>query len=290
MNLFVFGMGYSGLASARLVRERVSGARIAGTSRTPEGAAALAREGFAGHVFSGSKPVATLGPDLTAATHVVLSIAPGPEGDPALHRHRAELDAALNLEWLCYYSTIGVYGDHGGDWIDEEASLNATSERNRRRIAAEAEWRDYADARGLPLCILRLAGIYGPGRSAFDKLREGTAHRIVKPEQVFNRIHVEDIARVTALAAEARLAGAYNLADDLPAPPQDVVAFAAELAGVEPPPEIPFATAELTPMQRSFYADNKRVSNVAIKEALGIALLHPDYRQGLSAIHAGARP
>ncbi|KKB07032.1 hypothetical protein VE25_19900 [Devosia geojensis] len=290
MNLFVFGMGYSGLASARVVRERDPSTRIAGTSRTPEGAAALVREGFAGHVFAGDAPGATLGKDLVAATHVVLSIAPGPEGDPALRRHRAELDAAQNLEWLCYYSTIGVYGDHGGDWIDEGASLNATSERNRRRIAAEAQWRDYADARGVPLCVLRLAGIYGSGRSAFDKLAEGTAHRIVKPEQVFNRIHVADIARVTALAAEARLAGTYNLADDLPAPPQDVVAFAAGLAGVEPPPEIPFEEAELTPMQRSFYADNKRVSNVAIKEALGITLLYPDYRQGLAAIDDGSHP
>jgi hypothetical protein len=289
MNLFVFGMGYSGLASARAERARDPSAAIAGTSRTGEGASALAREGFAGHVFSGDAPGALLGEDLRAATHVVLSIAPGPAGDPVLFHHRAQLDAAQNLEWLCYYSTIGVYGDHGGNWIDETAPLNATSERNRRRIAAEAEWRDYADRRGVPLCILRLAGIYGPGRSAFDKLAEGTAHRIVKPEQVFNRIHVEDIARVTALAAEARLAGTYNLADDLPAPPQDVVAFAAELAGVVPPPEIPFETADLTPMQRSFYADNKRVSNAAIKERLAIVLLHPDYRQGLAAIHAGAR-
>lgn len=290
MNLFVFGMGYSGLASARAVRERHPSAVIAGTSRTNEGVLALARAGFAGHVFSGDMPGATLGADLKAATQIVLSIAPGPTGDPALGHHRAELDAAADLEWLCYYSTIGVYGDHGGNWIDETAPLEATSERNRRRIAAEAEWRDYALGRGVPLCILRLAGIYGPGRSAFDKLAEGTAHRIVKPEQVFNRIHVEDIARVTALAAEARLAGTYNLADDLPAPPQDVVAYAAELAGVSPPPEIPFETADLTPMQRSFYADNKRVSNAGIKEKLAIALLYPDYRQGLASIHAKARP
>ncbi|GLQ53429.1 SDR family oxidoreductase [Devosia nitrariae] len=287
MNLFVFGMGYSGLASARALRARHPSSAIAGTSRTSEGAQALTRQGFTGHVFSGESPGETLGEDLRAATHTVLSIAPGPAGDPALLHHRAELDAAQDLEWLCYYSTIGVYGDHGGDWIDETAPLRATSERNRRRIAAEAEWRGYALERGVPLCILRLAGIYGPGRSAFEKIASGTAHRIVKPEQVFNRIHVEDIARVSALAAEARLAGTYNLADDLPAPPQDVVACAAELAGVAPPPEIPFETADLTPMQRSFYADNKRVSNAGIKDRLAIALLHPDYRQGLAAIHSG---
>ena len=137
----------------------------------------------------------------------------------------------------------------------------------------------------MPLLILRLAGIYGPGRSAFDKLRDGTARRIVKPGQVFNRIHVEDIGRVTALAAERRLSGTFNLADDEPAPPQDLVTYAAELMGVPPPAEIPFEEAEMTEMARSFYMDNKRVSNRAIKEALGIGLIHPTYRQGLEAIH-----
>ncbi|WP_369684700.1 NAD-dependent epimerase/dehydratase family protein [Devosia ginsengisoli] len=237
------------------------------------------------HVFDGSAPGATLGPSLRRASHVVFSIAPGADGDPALLHHRADLDAAENLQWLCYYSTVGVYGDFGGDWIDEAAPLVPRNERSDRRVLAEQAWRDYARARSVPLAILRLAGIYGPGRSTFDKLADGTARRVIKPGQVFNRIHVEDIGRVTALAAQARLEGTFNLADDEPAPPQDLVAHAAGLMGVEPPPEVPYDMAEFTPMQRSFYADNKRVSNAAIKRALGIELLYPTYREGLAAIH-----
>jgi nucleoside-diphosphate-sugar epimerase len=181
---------------------------------------------------------------------------------------------------------VGVYGDFGGDWIDEDAPLVPRNERSDRRVLAEQAWRDYARARGVPLAILRLAGIYGPGRSTFDKLRDGTARRVIKPGQVFNRIHVEDIGRITALAAEAQLDGTFNLADDEPAPPQDLVTLAAEMIGVTPPPEIAFAEAQMTPMQRSFYADNKRVSNAAIKRALGIELLHPNYRQGLQSVLA----
>jgi nucleoside-diphosphate-sugar epimerase len=180
-----------------------------------------------------------------------------------------------------------VYGDFGGEWIDEGAPLVPRNERSDRRVAAEAGWRNYAEGRELPLAILRLAGIYGPGRSTFDKLRKGTARRLVKPAQVFNRIHVDDIGRITALAGRQRLAGTFNLGDDEPAPPQDLVAYAAELLGIAPPPAIPYAEAELTPMQRSFYADNKRVANGAIKAALGIELLHPNYREGLRAILAG---
>lgn len=220
----------------------------------------------------------------SGATHVILSIAPDAEGDPALRHHRADLDAAGDLQWLCYYSTVGVYGDFGGEWIDENAPLVPRNMRSDYRVVAEQQWRDYAAERGVPLTILRLAGIYGPGRSTFDKLRQGTARRVIKPGQVFNRIHVEDIARVTLLAAEKRLAGTFNMADDEPAPPQDVIAFAAEILGTDVPPDLPFDTAEMTPMQRSFYRDNKRVSNRAIKQALGIEMLYPDYRSGLAQI------
>jgi len=284
MNAFFFGLGFSAKAAANALLERAPGTAIAGTTRTPEGVSALMAQNFTPHLFTGSAPGETLGADVRRATHVVFSIAPDDEGDPALVQHRADLDAAKDLAWLCYYSTVGVYGDFGGDWIDETAPLVPRNARSDRRVAAEAAWRDYAKERGLPLAILRLAGIYGPGRSVFDKLRDGTAHRIVKPGQVFNRIHVADIGRVTALAAEARLDGTFNLADDEPAPPQDLVSFGADLAGVTPPPELPFETAELSPMQRSFYADNKRVSNAAIKKALGIEMLYPNYREGLSAI------
>jgi nucleoside-diphosphate-sugar epimerase len=284
MNVFFFGLGFSSLAALTALRIGQQTVNISGSVRTKDKADRLTREGVKAHVFDGTRAGETLGGDVRAASHVIFSIAPGAEGDPALIHHRADLDAASDLQWLCYYSTVGVYGDFGGEWIDEMAPLVPRNERSDRRVLAEQAWRDYAAQRGVPLTILRLAGIYGPGRSTFDKLRDGTAKRVIKPEQVFNRIHVDDIGRVTALAAEARLDGTFNLADDEPAPPQDLVTLAAEMMGVEPPEAIPFDAAEMTPMQRSFYADNKRVSNRAIKQALGIELLYPDYRKGLAAV------
>lgn len=284
MNAFFFGLGYSSTQASMRMLTSGQYADIGGTVRTAEKAQLLRDKGLSAHVFDGTAPGATLGPDLRKASHVILSIAPGEAGDPALLQHRADLDAAEGLEWLCYYSTIGVYGDFGGAWIDESAPLVPRNERSDRRVLAEQAWRDYAKERGVKLAILRLAGIYGPGRSTFDKLADGTAKRVIKPGQVFNRIHVEDIGRVTALAAEARLEGTFNLADDEPAPPQDLVTFAAGLMGVEPPPEVAFEAAQFTPMQKSFYTDNKRVSNAAIKQALGMELLHPNYRESLTAI------
>lgn len=281
MNAFFFGLGFSSMAAVSALPE---GTQVAGTVRSGEKAGALRGQGIAAHVFDGTAPGTTLGPDLRKSSHVVLSIAPGEAGDPALLHHRADLDAAVGLEWLCYYSTVGVYGDFGGAWINETAPLVPRNDRSDRRVLAEQAWRDYAAQRGVPLAILRLAGIYGPGRSTFDKLADGTARRVIKPGQVFNRIHVEDIGRITALAAEARLEGTFNLADDEPAPPQDLVTYAAGLMGIEPPPEIPFEQADFTPMQKSFYRDNKRVSNAAIKQALGIELLHPNYRDSLKSI------
>ncbi len=285
MRTMFFGLGFSSQKSARFMRETGHFLPSSGTVRSREKADRLAGSYHSVLLFDGNAP----GPEIGAAlasdiTHVVVSIAPDEEGDPVLRHHRADLDAAPNLEWLCYYSTIGVYGDFDGAWIDESAPLVPRNMRSDRRVLAENEWCDYAARRGVPLCILRLAGIYGPGRSTFDKLRDGTSRRVIKPGQVFNRIHVADIARVTTLAAEKRLAGTFNMADDEPAPPQDVITHAAKIMGVEPPPEIDFATADMTPMQRSFYRDNKRVSNKAIKSALGIELLYPDYRSGLAAI------
>jgi len=290
MNAYFFGLGYSSTHASINMRRSGRYASIGGTVRSPEKAHRLrAAEGLDAHLFDGTAPGLTLVPTLRQAGHVVFSIAPGEDGDPALRHHRADLDAAPELQWLCYYSTVGVYGDFDGRWIDEGAPLVPRNDRSDRRVLAEQRWRDYASARGVPLAILRLAGIYGPGRSTFDKLRDGTARRVVKPGQVFNRIHVEDIGRITALAAEARLDGTFNLADDEPAPPQDLVAHAAAMMGVEPPPEVPYEEAEFTPMQRSFYADNKRVSNRAIKRALGIELLYPTYREGLAAVWQGEK-
>ena len=285
MGVFFFGMGFSSLATARAIHRIIAAdIPIFGTSRTEEGIEALADSPYSAHLFDGESPGTTLVPDLRRSTHVVLSIPPSEAGDPALRMHRADLDAAPGLEWLCYFSTVGVYGDFGGAWIDETAPTRPLNQRSAHRVEVEQQWRDYAARRGVPLLILRLAGIYGPGRSAFDKLREGTARRIVKPSQVFNRIHVEDIGRVTALAARRKLSGTFNLADDEPAPPQDLIEYAARQLGMPVPPDIPFEAASMTPMARSFYSDNKRVSNRAIKQALGIELLYPTYRQGLDAI------
>ena len=284
MKAFFFGLGFSSTAAANRLRNEPRTVDVFGTVRTPEKAERLKSAGICTHVFDGTAPGATLGPDLRAASHVIFSIAPGADGDPALLHHRVDLEVAADLEWLCYYSTVGVYGDFGGAWIDETAPLVPRNDRSDRRVLAEQVWRGYAAARGVKLTILRLAGIYGLGRSTFDKLRDGTSRRVVKPGQVFNRIHVEDIGRVTALAAAARLDGTYNLGDDEPAPPQEVIAHAAAMLGTEPPPEIAFESAAMTPMQRSFYTDNKRVSNAAIKQALGIELLYPTYREGLASI------
>ncbi len=285
MQAFFFGLGFSSQKAAQVMHASGQFVDTLGTVRSAEKAIALTDCYHRALVFDGTAP----GPDVGAAlrsgvTHVVLSIAPDADGDPVLRHHRADLDAATDLQWLCYYSTVGVYGDFGGDWIDETVPLVPRNMRSDYRVIAEQQWRDYAAQRGVPLTILRLAGIYGPGRSTFDKLREGTARRVIKPGQVFNRIHVEDIARITLLAAEKRLGGTFNMADDEPAPPQDVIEYAARMIGMPVPPDLPFETAEMTPMQKSFYRDNKRVSNRAIKAALGIEMLYPDYRAGLAQI------
>ncbi|MCR6635663.1 SDR family oxidoreductase [Devosia sp.] len=284
MRAFFFGLGYSSQASAQLMRKSDEFVDTLGTVRTTDKANTLTQKGLSAVVFDGTAPGPDVGAALKESTHVVVSVAPDEAGDVVLRHHRADLDAMPDLQWLCYYSTVGVYGDFGGAWIDESAPLSPRNLRSGVRASAEEEWIDYAKARGVPLCILRLAGIYGPGRSSFDKLADGTARRVIKPGQVFNRIHVEDIARVTMLAAERRLAGSFNLADDEPGPPQDLITYAAQKMGVEPPPEIDFDTAEMTPMARSFYRDNKRVSNKAIKTALGIEMLYPNYQAGLDAI------
>ena len=277
--LLSFGHGYSARALARRLLPR--GWQVYGTTRSPERAEHLRAEGITPLLWD-SDDVADA---LDAATHVLSSAAPTEAGDPVLARHRAAIAAAApRLDWTGYLSTTGVYGDHQGGWVDEETPLTPSTERGRRRVAAEAEWRSVP---GLPLHIFRLAGIYGPGRGPFEKVRQGTARRIVKPGQVFSRIHVDDIAQVLeASIARPNPGTAYNLCDDDPAPPQDVIAHAAELLGVAVPEAVPFDDAELSPMARSFYAESKRVSNRRIKDDLGVRLIHPDYRHGLRALLA----
>ena len=282
--LFVFGLGYSATTLAR--RLMAEGWHVAGTVRGAEKAGALRAEGIEALVFDGTRAERPVAEAIAASSHLLSSISPGEEGDPVLMTHR-DVIAGAHLKWLGYLSTIGVYGDSGGAWIDEDTVPEPPNARTVRRVAAEADWLVLGAGSGVPTAIFRIAGIYGPGRNQLLQLRNGTAKRLVKPGQVFNRIHVEDIATSVAASmarppAEGRI---YNLADDLPMPPQDVVTFAAGLIGIEPPPETDFATAELSPMARSFYSSSKRVSNARIKDELGVKLRYPTYREGLMALH-----
>lgn len=263
--LFCFGLGYTARSLARVLEP--AGWRVIGTQR----------EG--GLRFERGRP---LDPALFAdATHVLSSVPPDERGDPVLAEHAADLAQLGGVRWVGYLSTTGVYGDHAGGWVDEATPENPAGARGRRRVEAESGWR----ALPLPVHVFRLAGIYGPGRSQLDALRAGTAKRIDKPGQVFSRIHVDDIAAAVRLSMAAPRPGAiYNLADDEPAPPQEVVAYAAELLGAPPPPLIPFEQAELSPMAASFYAESKRVSNALTKRELGWRPRYPTYREGLRAL------
>jgi nucleoside-diphosphate-sugar epimerase len=283
--LVCLGLGYSARHLARRLASQ--GWHITGTARTPEGAEAIAGEGFTALQFDGSQPCAGLVDALNAATHVLVSVPPGASGDPVLAHHGADIARAPALGWIGYLSTVGVYGDHKGGWVDETTPTNPVSERSRRRAEAEQAWLALAADGGKRVQVFRLAGIYGPGRSAFDKLRAGTAQRVIKARQVFNRIHVEDIAEVLIAAVDGRgTHEIYNLADDEPAPPQDVVAYAAELLHMPPPPEIALEDADLSLMAKSFYVENKRVSNARLRHDLGLELKFPSYRQGLRSILA----
>ena len=275
--LLSFGHGYSARALAR--RLLPQGWRVLGTTRSPDKAEALAATGVTPVLWEKS----ALEDALAQATDLLVSAGPDDAGDPTLALVGDEIaKRARQFFWVGYLSTTGVYGDHGGDWVDETTPLTPSTRRGKWRVAAEAEWQAIP---GLPLHIFRLAGIYGPGRGPFEKVRNGTARRIVKPGQVFSRIHVADIVQVLLASIEAPRAGAiYNLCDDDPAPPQDVIAHAAELLGQPLPPEEDFETAEMTPMARSFYAESKRVRNDRIKRDLDVRLIYPTYPEGLAAL------
>ena len=288
MNLFCFGLGYTASRFALHARDHGHAAAGTKTSLDSDDAKALQHARVKLAAFRGDGRSADAARLLDGATHVLVSIPPDLEGDPVLRHHRADLAQRPSIEWIGYLSTVGVYGDRQGQWVDETAALRPTSERSLRRVAAERAWLEFARAAGQRVEIFRLAGIYGPGRSMIEALRRGTAKRLVKPGQVFNRIHVDDIVSTleAVRSAEPRF-DIYNVTDDEPAPPQEVVKFAAELIGVPAPPEIAFERATLTPMARSFYGENKRVSNARLKSALGLTLAYPTYREGLAAIASG---
>jgi nucleoside-diphosphate-sugar epimerase len=282
MNLLVFGPGYS--ASAAIARLRDGATEITATARTPDRVAELEAHGLRAVAFDGAELLPELAAAIADSTHLLISIAPGEDGDVVLAAAANAIAAAPELRSIVYLSTIGVYGDHDGAWVDETTEPKPKSRRSQNRLAAEAAWTELAVRIRRPLAILRLAGIYGPGRNALVNLADGTARRLVRPGQLFNRVEVDDIANAIATAFERETDGVFNVTDDEPAPPQDVVAFAAHLMGIDPPPEIALASADLSPMARSFYSENKRVRNDRLKQELGVSLAYPNYRDGLIAL------
>jgi nucleoside-diphosphate-sugar epimerase len=277
--LLSFGHGYSAQALARLLLPL--GWRVIGTTRSDQKAKQLEQDGITPVIWPG----ADMRDHIAQASHILVSAGPDGSGDPVLAQCcDAIANRAKDLTWVGYLSTTGVYGDHQGRWVDEKTPLTPSTKRGTARMKAEAEWQSVS---GLPLHIFRLAGIYGPGRGPFEKVRNGTARRIVKDGQVFSRIHVEDIAKVLMASIICPDPGAvYNLCDDDPAPPQDVIGYAAQLLNLPVPPEIAFEDADLTPMARSFYAESKRVRNDRIKDELSVRLSFPTYREGLQAMLA----
>lgn len=281
--LVVFGCGYSATRFVELHGREFDA--VAVTARSEETVAALRAEGLDAHRFDGGALADGLAEAVGAATHVLSSVPTDDDGDPVLAAAGRALAASPSVEWIGYLSTIGVYGDAQGRWVDETTPTEATSPRIARRIEAERQWLALGRDKGVPVQIFRLAGIYGPGRSAVENLRAGTARRLVKPGQVFNRIHVDDIAAaIAAGVGRPGIGPLVNVTDDEPAPPQDVIAYAAGLMGLAVPPDIPFETADLPPMARSFYSSNKRVSNRVLTQELGVRLSFPTYREGIAAL------
>jgi nucleoside-diphosphate-sugar epimerase len=249
----------------------------------------LRAQGIEAFVFDGETLDPALVDAVRSATHLVQSIAPRDAGDPVLKLTGERIgDLMPQLSWIGYLSTVGVYGDHKGNWVGEDVACVPVSGRSKERLEAEAAWTEIGARLGIPAAVLRLSGIYGPGRNAFVNLARGTARRLIKKDQVFNRIRVEDIGASTRFLADRKLGGIYNVTDDRPGPPQDVIVEAARLMGVEPPPEQAFETAELTPMARSFYGENKRVSNAKLK-ASGFVFSFPDYPMSLAQLLQGER-
>jgi nucleoside-diphosphate-sugar epimerase len=286
--LFCFGLGYTAAHYAAAFHSRFD--RVFGTVRNSTRAAGMNQGDKAWRTvlaFDGM----SMSPDVRAAIadsdHVLVSIPPDATGDVVLAACGTALSQAPRLRSVVYLSTIGVYGNHDGAWVDEESECRPGAQRSLQRHAAEHAWQTFGTRAGIPVAILRLAGIYGPGRNALVGAKNGTARRVVKPGQIFNRIHVADIASAIEAAFERRADGIFNVADDEPSPPEDPISFAANLLQVEAPPEIPFseAQASMSPMGLSFYAEAKRAKNDKLKSVLGVSLEYPTYREGLTALH-----
>ncbi|UXN06997.1 SDR family oxidoreductase [Bartonella sp. HY761] len=277
MKFFIFGAGFSARAFAKLNKEAV-----AGTTRKFGKFELLEDANVKPYIFDGVNLSAEIIAELSDTTHLIVSAAPNETGDPVLQVK--DIDVLLpKLQWIGYLSTVGVYGDHQGNVVDEESSCKPTTERNEMRVIVEQNWLDLGKKLNAKVAILRLGGIYGAGRNAFNKLKNGTANRIIKPGQKFSRIHSNDIAGVLHYFAQHHLGGIFNVADDEPSPPQDVITYAAQIMGVEPPVEVPFEKADLSPMARSFYGDNKVVSNKKLRQS-GYDFKYPNYRDALNGM------
>jgi nucleoside-diphosphate-sugar epimerase len=280
-HLFCFGVGFSGRTLAQRLIDQ--GWQVSGTSRSDQGCETLKAQGITAHRFDGTEPLPATA--FEGVTHILSSIPPDEQGDPALRLHQdtvQQLGKDGSLSWVGYLSTTGVYGDHAGGWVDEETPVAPDVARSRRRVLAEQQWLKTTPAAHL----FRLAGIYGPGRNALIQVQSGKARCIIKENQWFCRIHVDDIASVVETSIAHPNAGRiYNVCDDLPAPPQDPIRYAASLLGLPAPPDVPFEKADLTPMAQSFYADSRRVHNSRIRSELGVNLRYPTYREGLTTLY-----
>lgn len=288
--LFCFGFGYT--AAWLALRLRAFGWTVAGTTTDPEKRDFLQAQGIEAQLYDHNHTIMDPWTTFQDVTHVLVSIPPSAEGDIVADVHGDDLAQAQNLKWVGYLSTTAVYGNTDGNWVDENSALEPSSRRGTLRARAEQQWLSYYVGDHLPLHIFRLSGIYGPGRSAVDSVRAGTARRLRKQGHVFNRIHVEDIVETLIASMNAPNPGAiYNVADDMPSSSEDVVTFACNLIGIDPPALVTFDQAEMAPIVRSFYKDNKRVKNDRIKDELGVKLLYPDYHSGLQAcLAAGDNP
>jgi nucleoside-diphosphate-sugar epimerase len=280
--LFCFGYGYTCDYLGHEVTQR--GWSVSGTTRDPDKRKALKDRGINAHLFDFDTPLADPLFVLEGTTHLVISTPPGDDGDPVFLSHAADILKIPTIEWVGYLSTTGVYGDRQGEWVDENSEIRPSSKRGSRRAKAEEQWYSLFQQRGLPVHFFRLAGIYGPGRSALDSIRAGVARRIDKPGHAFSRTHVEDIVQVLLASIDKPNPGAaYNVADDYAAPSHEVIDYACQLIGRAPPPLIPFDQADMSPIALSFYKDNKRIKNERIKNELGVELKYKDYKEGLKA-------
>ena len=288
MRLMIFGAGFSGRAIGKKLSDTF--AFVGGTTRSEDKFDMLRAHQISPFEFSGESFSNELDAELKTVTHLVQSISPDKSGDPLIPLLDGKLREVMpKLEWVGYLSTVGVYGNHDGAWVDEETLCKPVSKRSIARMEAENLWQDLCQKADIPLAILRLSGIYGPGRNTFENYKKGTARRLIKKDQVFNRIFVDDIAGATELLIKDNTPGIFNVTDNEPAPPQDVVAYAAELLGIDAPDEIDFETADLSPMARSFYGENKRVSNAKIKQ-LGYEFQQPNYRAALEYLKENFYP